>query len=94
MTLKNLQNSVSAHDKKDGGYLKTFVDILQNVVVDISAVKFSVSSVLPNKKRFICLFVQYITKLSKDNTIRDMIIKKVYIFCKTVPSVLQGTRRQ
>ena len=97
MTLKSLQNSISVPDKKDSGYFqKLFVDILQNVVVDISAVKFSVSSVLPNKKRFAFGFgfgavTIHNKDLSKDNTIRDMIIKKVYIFCtKTFPLSSSG----
>ena len=97
--------TLDGNAKSSGYFQKLLVDVLQNIVVEVTDINICVAATLPNGKRFKFGFAvnrrgnnndkntrgnaiqNGITirnkDLSKDNTIRELIVKNVYILYKS-----------
>ena len=95
--------TLDGNAKSSGYFQKLLVDVLQNIVVEVTDINICVAATLPNGKRFKFGFAvnrrgnnndkntrgnaiqNGITirnkDLSKDNTIRELIVKNVCIYC-------------
>jgi hypothetical protein len=95
--MKELKEATTSKGEKNNGYFqKLLVDVLQNIVVEVTDINISVAATLPNGKHFkfgLCVNkkgasddkVNGITirnkDLSEDNTVRELIINNVCIYC-------------